>query len=90
MRRRRSIPWPEILGAVAFLALAVLIFVVACRDQKAREECRARGGRVEWYDCRDVVHCNTYSDGDGDSHTSCYTSRECKWRCADLPAEDPR
>lgn len=88
--RRRRMPWVEIGCAVGGLALIVFIIWAVWRDAKAREECRARGGRVEWYDCHDVTHCNTYPDGDGGSHMICNTTHECRWRCVDLPAEDPR
>lgn len=87
---RRRTPWVEILCAAGALALIVFIFWAFWADSKAREECRRRGGHVEEYDCRDVTSCHTYSDGHGGYYTSCSTRRECSWRCAGLPAEDPR
>lgn len=87
--RRCGFDWTKAAAALSLGVIAAALIAVCCRDCRARRECEAKGGHVEEFDCITTVHCTTHSAGKS-SYTTCTPIRSCRWRCAGLPAEDPR
>ncbi len=72
MKLDTEIKWVIGIGA----ALIVLIVFLVVRDCQKKNECKARGGTVEKYNCRTQTVCTTVN-----KITTCTPQRVCKWRC---------